>query len=553
MKSLNLLITVLFMITNMYAANEKKVNSKIDHVTVFSSGAQIARSTNFSVGTGLTQIIFEGISPHINTKSLQARGFGKFIILDVQFRVKQPEPVPPSDEPLPPKIVKHIALLSDSISHVNFEMEDLLNKKEFLSLEKKVFLGNKYMQGKVDTITELEFAMNYLRKQLADINNALMKIKRAEFVLNKKRTGMQRRLNKLQAYNSRVNAVKQPEGPKYQVAVTIQSKSAISGKMEISYMVSNAGWSPAYDIRANGVGQPIQLVYKANVHQKTGEDWKDARLTLSTIKPNQNYTKPILPVLYTNYYNAYKYDNHRHGKRSSNKAAAAMAMENNAYPDVYDPAQTAAAYTQSDYTMTNIEYNINLAYSIPSDGQSHMVAIQDSKLDAEFYHYLVPRLDKQAFLVAKITDWSSGYLLPGAANIYFEGTYVGETDLNTNTMADTLELALGKDRGVIAARKNKDEKLEKGVLGKNAIKTITYSIKIKSNKPADINLIVEDQIPVSQNEEIRIKPVDVGKAKYAESTGMLTWHTTMKAQTTMELEFSYGISYDKNKQLSNVY
>jgi uncharacterized protein (TIGR02231 family) len=552
MKYLNLFIAVLFIVSNLQAATAKKVNSKIDHVTVYTSGAQVDRSATFGAGAGLTEIIFEGVSPHIINKSLQARGFGNYIILDVQFRVKQPEPIHPGNAPLPPKIIKDIKLLSDSISQLDFDIEDIINKKEFLALEKKILLGNKYMQGNVDTITELAFAMDYLRKQLSDINTALMKIKRKEFELNKKRTSMQNRLNKLQSYNSLINPAKQPEGPKYQVVVTIQSKAAISGKMEISYMVNNAGWTPAYDIRANGVNQPVQFVYKANVYQNSGEDWTNAKLTLSTISPNQNYTKPNLHVLYANYYTPNSYGNRKQYKRSYGKAAAEMAVSSDKYDEIYSPSLTTSDFTQANYTMTNIEYKINLAYTIPSDGQPHLVAIQNKELDATFFHYLVPKLDKQAYLIAKITDWGSLYLLPGTANIYFEGTYVGETSLNTNSMADTLELALGKDRGVIAERIKKDEKTEKEMLGKNAAKTVTYSIKIKNNKLTSINLIVEDQLPVSQNEDIKVKPVDTNDAKYAESTGMLTWKTGIDAKTTREFDFSYMIVYDKNKQLANL-
>jgi uncharacterized protein (TIGR02231 family) len=553
MKYLNLFIAAMFLITNLQAAKENKVNSKIKHVTIFTSGAQIERSASFNINAGLSEIIFEGVSPYINNKSIQAKGLGNYIILDVQFRVKQPEPIPPHNEPLPPRIVRDIALLSDSISQLNFDLEDLTNKREFIMLEKKVLLGNKYMQGNVDTITELKFAMDYLRKQLSDINTTLMKIKREEFVLNKKRTKMQARLTKLQAYNSKVNPVKKPEGPKYQVVVSVQSKSAISGKMEITYMVNNAGWTPAYDIRANGVGQPIQLVYKANVYQNSGEEWKDAKLTLSTIMPNQNYTKPLLPVLYASYYIPNVYKSSRKLNRSYNSAPAEALSDSDIYAEEFKSAESAAAYTQANYTMTNVEYNIDLPYTIPSDGQYHMVAIQDNELNAEYFHYLVPKLDKQAFLVAKITEWGSLDLLPGAANIYFEGTYVGETSLNTNIMADTLELALGKDRGVFAERKKKDEKVQNQKLGKDAAKTITYSIKIKSNKLTSINLIVEDQMPISQNEEITIRPLDIGKAKFAETTGMLTWHMKLTPKSTKTLEFSYVIGYDKNKQLANVY
>jgi hypothetical protein len=97
-----------------------------------------------------------------------------------------------------------------------------------------------------------------------------------------------------------------------------------------------------------------------------------------------------------------------------------------------------------------------------------------------------------------------------------------------------------------------DEKVQNQKLGKDAIKTISYSIKIKSNKLSGINLIVEDQVPISQNEDITIRPLDISKAKFAETTGMLTWKMKLSAKTTKTLEFSYVIGYDKNKQLANV-
>jgi len=283
-----------------FSNNEKTLTSTVKNVTVFLNSAQVNRTANFSIETGITDLIFEGISPFINDKSMQVNGIGNITIIDVKYRIKQPEVKLFVVNTLPPKIVNDIKLLEDSLNNLAFDLEDITNKKEVLNLEKKVLLLNKFMQGTVDTIPELKDAMAYLRKQLNDINAELNKIKRDEFRLSSNKNDMQNRLNNLKAYNTQENPEK-PEEEKHQIVVTVSSDSPEQGRLTINYMVSNAGWNPEYDIRAEGTDKPVTLVYKANVYQNSGEEWKNVNLKLSTITPNQSYAKPGLSVLYLNY------------------------------------------------------------------------------------------------------------------------------------------------------------------------------------------------------------------------------------------------------------
>ena len=107
------LSTVIFMsiIINLSAA-EITVKSKVSNVTVFPGSAQITRTSTFSAGSGINEIVFENVSVYLNTSSIQAKGKGNFTILDVKFRYKQPELVLPAQNgELPPKIVREISLL----------------------------------------------------------------------------------------------------------------------------------------------------------------------------------------------------------------------------------------------------------------------------------------------------------------------------------------------------------------------------------------------------------------------------------------------------------
>lgn len=549
----SILFLALFLALATFASNETPLKSSVKKVTVFLNSAQVYRSADFSASSGITDLVFEGVSPYLNPKSIQVSGKGDYIILDVQFRVKQPVLIEPQFQALPPKIVKDIELLTDSLSQITFDIENITNKKDVLAIERKVLLGNTFMQGNADTIPELVQSMEYLRKQLNDINTALNIIKRQEYKLLKDKSRMEQRLNDLNNYNAQVNPVV-TEQPKYQIIITIQAKEAITGTLAVNYMVNNAGWTPTYDIRATAVGQPIQLIQKANVYQTSGEDWNNVKLKLSTITPNPGMVKPYLPAMYLSYYNNYNQIGYYKSKDDNKESAGGIAQaERSLDLSSAAPVFSSAQFTQVNQTLTSVEYEIDLPYNIPTDGKPHIVAVLDQELKAEFIHYLVPRLEKQAYLIAKITDWGSLDLMPAPANIYFEGTYVGETQINTSIMSDTLELPLGIDRGLIVERKKAKDQQRNELIGSNVIKTVTYDLIIKSNKLIKTNLIIEDQLPLSQDPGIKIEKGELSGAEQNIETGILTWRTKLEPKISKTITYSYTIEYDKNKSLANVF
>ena len=548
-----LIIIALFLSVCTLASNETILKSSVKKVTVFLNSAQVYRSADFSANAGITELVFEGVSPYLNSKSIQVTGKGDYVILDVQYRVKQPVIPEPQFQTLPPKIVKDIELLNDSLSQLAFDIENIANKKNNLELEKKVLLGNKFMQGNADTIPELVASMEYLRKQLNDINTTMNLIRRQEYKILKEKSRMESRLNDLNNYNAQVNP---PviEQPIQQIVVTIQSENTVSGNITINYMVGNAGWAPAYDIRATGVGQPVKLIQKANVYQNSGEDWKNVKLKLSTITPSTGISKPYLSPLYLGYYDYYRSQNSKDDKRKEYAEDISLSERGFAAGTTSSaPVFTSAQFTQVNQTMTSVEYEINLPYNIPTDGKTHIVAVQDLDLKAEFVHYLVPRIDKQAYLVAKITEWGSFDLLPASANIYFEGTFVGETQINTGIMSDTLELSLGVDRGLIVERKKNKDEIRNELIGNNVIKTIKYDIVIKSNKLMNTNIIIEDNLPLSQEQGIKIEKINLGGAEQNETTGLLTWKIKLDSKQSKTISYSYTIEYDKDKPLANIF
>ena len=163
---------------------------------------------------------------------------------------------------------------------------------------------------------------------------------------------------------------------------------------------------------------------------------------------------------------------------------------------------------------------------------------------------MTPKLDADAFLLAKATGWEEFNLLPGEANIFFEGTYVGQTVLNPAVLDDTLRLSMGRDHGITVTRTRKPIVEKNALLGNEVTRIYAYELKMKSIRSNKISLVVEDQVPLTQNKEIKIEMKDAARADYNPATGMLTWDLTLGSRESKTFQFSYAITSQKGQQIS---
>jgi uncharacterized protein (TIGR02231 family) len=543
----------LFIAQYTEASVEKAVKSNVKSVTVFTQGAQVFRNSQVALSPGVTQLVFGGVSPFINPASVQAGGKGNFVVLEVKHNIRYPEPVAPKESTLPAAVLKEIKLLEDSIAEANFYAGDLAEKESALQLEKDMILKNKLTkgEGKSDSLAVLIKAMEFFRIKLTDINTQLGKIKRDEKRNNELLARANARINDLRTYKTKEEPEKKYE-PVHEVIVTVSADEAATAAVEVSYMVTGAGWVPSYDLRSTTITAPVQLTYKANVYQTSGENWKDVKLKLSTGNPNRSNIKPVLPPWYINYYTQQPAYLKGTREKSLLNTIAGNEQMDAAKKDMDElaPAQSAANYSQLIETMTNVEFDIALAYDIPSDGKNHIVSVKTSELPSTYCHYLVPKIESEAFLLARVTGWENLNLLPGRANVFYEGTYVGETVLNPTVINDTLELALGRDNGITITRTKLPVKENNKLLGNEITKTVAYELRLKNNKSRKIELVVEDQIPLSNNKEIKVEMKDHNKAEYNEQTGLLKWTMAVNSKEYKTLKFSYAVTYNKDMPLS---
>jgi hypothetical protein len=211
--------------------------------------------------------------------------------------------------------------------------------------------------------------------------------------------------------------------------------------------------------------------------------------------------------------------------------------------------EETAINTTTIYQPTTTVYEIQDPYTILNDGKTYMVDINGYEINALYEYYAAPKLEPDAFLTAKIVDWQEFNLLPGEANLFFEGTFLGKSILDVGNAGDTLKLSLGKDKGVVVKRTLLKDFSSKKFLGSNKTDTRQYEILVRNNKLQSISIIIEDQFPISTQKEIEISDRKYDGAKLDGDTQKITWQFSVDPKKENKVNFKYEVKYPKEKIL----
>jgi uncharacterized protein (TIGR02231 family) len=195
-----------------------------------------------------------------------------------------------------------------------------------------------------------------------------------------------------------------------------------------------------------------------------------------------------------------------------------------------------------------VSYDIDLPYTVLTGSRPQTVDIKDLSVPALYQYYVVPKLDKDAFLVAQIVDWEQYQLLSGEANLFFEGTYTGKTLLNTLTTDDTLRLSLGRDKNVVVTRTKLKDFSKTKFLSDKRQTSRAFDIAIRNKRAQNLNIIVEDQIPISSNNAIEVT-AETGDAEVDLNTGKLVWRLEVSANKERKVKFNYTVRYPKGETI----
>ena len=537
MKTISVLMVVWVIAIQGLAQSNQNVNSKITDVTVFLNRAQVTRQVKTQLNPGKTNLIVTGLTSMLDPQSIQVSGKGNFIILGTSHQQNY------LSELNMPKALKS---LKDSVELLQKQIQLEQSQKEILNKEEQLLMTNQKIGGANQNLTviELKSMADFYRSRLTEIVSSRMKE-------DDKLRKLGETLIKLQQQIDSQNEIYQRNTS--EIVISLSADAPANAEFEISYVVANAGWVPQYDIRAINTKSPLQLSYKANVFQSTGEEWKNVKLKLSTANPSESGLKPELVAWYLDFYQPER----RNYYSRSAKPSPSMEMKkaDSAGEVVFEEpviAKTTGDFVSTIQTSLNTEFDISLPYTVASASKPTLVDIRNYELKADYNYSAAPKLDRDAFLIANATGWEELSLLPGEANIFFEGTFTGKSFIDPNNIKDTLSLSLGRDKRIVVKREKQKEMTSRKFIGANQKETYAWEISVRNTKAEPIKISLEDQIPVSQNSQIEVTTIDIAGAKYNKDTGKLSWDLNLQPNETKKIVFKYEVKYPKDKQVNGL-
>lgn len=554
------LLSIILAATAVQANDKVPVKSTLSAVTVYTQGAQLQHKANYTIKPGVSELLIEGISAQINPSTIQVKATGSVVILDSKYEFYYPQPVSKPDAgELPPKIKASIKNLEDSISALSFDIRDINDEIEVLVAARKIIISNGAVkgQGKVnDSIQLLKSTVDYYTLKVNELNKKISSLERQRTKKNTSLAQLESRLEELRNWANQNNPQPELKGiPR--IVVTLMCKEAATGKIELSYLAANAGWTPLYDIRSEASTGKISLTYKAQVQQNTGLDWNDVKLSISTNNPYANKTKPELNPWYIDYQN-YRKDLEEKGKLRSEAYDDAPSVSNGMFNMGYaysNKAELAVGLDASAFTtvvqqLVAAEFKIDLDYNIASDNQIRMVLVKQAELNTTFKYFSVPKLDPGVYLVAQMTKLDELQLVPAKANIFFDGSYIGETYIDPTSLDDTLNLSLGRDPNIVVKRTLLKNQSKERIVQDKKERSFAYSVEVKNLKSSEIDLIIQDQIPLTTNPDIVIEKSDLGKGQLDEKTGLIEWRMTLKAKESQDFKYDFKVRHAKDKMIN---
>ena len=540
----HLITSFLLLFTPLIWAQKAQItNAKLNAVTVYFSSAELAHSLSANLDKGTNEIVIKNIANNINENTIRILAPKSVTVLSAQFTTNTYTDIDKDNSHPKSKQIK------DSIELLTLQIDKLSNQiaaeKQIVELikENKKVLGN----GTALNIAEYTKFINYSKEEMvASLDKADAYTEKQ----NKLRTLRYELEQRLEGDVSKEKTLS-----KGKIVLQVMSDTPQKADFSLSYVTPRAGWFPFYELRANDINSPLSLLYKGEIYQTTGVDWKNIKLTLSSGNPNVRNEITLLKAWFLRFGNRYSAETMEFNayRRSNTFAAAEMRVA-----DVKDVAkEEMVEATMNDYTdvsenQLNTSFEITTPYDILSNGREYSVALKELKIKAKYEYYSAPRVDNGVYLVASIDDYSQYNLLNGEANIIFEDMYVGKTMISPNQTTESMQLTMGNDKKISIKREKIADKSETKFISSYKEQTFTYEITVKNNKKETINLKLKDQYPISTNEKIQVELLEDSKAEVNTETGILTWNTTLKAGESKKYRLSYKVKYPKNEVIENL-
>ena len=287
-------MAVALMLVTTANGENKKVTASIKHVTVFTNGAQVERTHSINLTAGEQVITFTGLSPYTDVKSMQIKARGKLTVLGVNYRTTHPDSL---------QRVKQLREAEQQVKLTTSKERELKAQLEVVNAQLEMVKTNSSTGNRtaVTPLANIKELNNYYAQETLELKKKAIAIDQELTTLAEKREKQEKTVDSIA--HLKLKAITEAD-------ITLQVLQAGKVEFDLTYYVKNAGWYPTYDVRSEGLNQPLQLSYKANMFQNTKEEWNNIPVTLSSANPSRSNIAPELRTYWIDFgKQAPRYDN----------------------------------------------------------------------------------------------------------------------------------------------------------------------------------------------------------------------------------------------------
>jgi uncharacterized protein (TIGR02231 family) len=533
------------------------LDSQITDVTVFTDRAQVTRTAALKLTRGEHTLVFGSLPESMEQNSVQVNGEGNAVLQDVSFKTEyfsqDPDEATKALYEEKRDLEDEIAQGAATTYHANQEMEFINNITGKLTRESK---ASKLSELDPDNWIKM---VDFYRSKLDGIHNEISQVEKHQRKLNAE-------LGKLE---NRISDIGGQQKSRNNVEVTVEMQAEEELKLHLSYIVYGPSWHPIYDLRVSTEDKVMSIAYNAMVSQNTSEDWDDVRIKLSTAQPQIGGHEPALSPWRVSMYSPPESSfgampsapppepiAHKVGRRSQMFDASNAEMEAGAEDAL--PAEMAVRETAVETQATSVVFVPAGKNTIKEDGTPHKVSVLMESFSALFRYSTVPKLAPYAYLKAKVTNKTDYPFLAGECNVFLDNNFVATSQLELVAPGEAFWAFLGVDEGIKVEHKFlKKYRKDEGLLSKKTVFIYEYLIRITNKKTTQEELVVWDQVPISENKDIVVTVINPKYEKNTDTLKMnehkfLEWFFKPKPGEKIELPFSFSVEHPRNMNVTGL-
>lgn len=519
--------------SKVFAQNTSKTyNFAPDRVVVYTNGATLGQSVKLNLEKGIHTIRFDKLSSFILPAHIHGMASGKIKIIGINSGTYDENTF---------LTIPAIRKYYDTMQEQQQKITELSAKVSAVQTEISLFENNLKISGNNGlVVAELQKMSELIRTRLAEL-----------YVLSNKyaqeNTGYSK---KIESLNATVLKMKTEYLNKAIYAdITVSAEETSETVVGIIFFHSGGAWKPKYNMRYESAEKPLLLDYNCRILNTTGYDWKNTEVILSTAEPLKSADFPDI--------NPWRIpENHiiqRKTKYTPNSSydLNQIQFSNSGY-GVNNPSWNAQQIKQMNQIMVSelaVEIVLPSSATVLSQATGQDFYLQTHSLKSTYTYQSLPRIEKDAYLIAQITDWGDLNLINGEVDVYNNGTFSGQTSLNTIQTSDTLNVSLGLDHKIICQKKLLVEKISDVFLSSKKKEYFEYELVVKNTHKTAITLKLFDQIPVSVDEKIEVQLLNHDNAKINDKDGVLHWDLSLAPGEIRKFKVIWDVKYPGNMKV----